>query len=129
MAKDAYCLLCDCENRDEHFIIAENKLAYARWDNFPVSKGHAEIVPKRHVAPFFELTDEEVLAMYHLAREVKDVISKQCQPDAFNLGVNDGEAAGRTIHHLHLHLIPRYKGDVDNPRGGVRHIIPGKGNY
>ncbi|HSW78042.1 MAG TPA: HIT domain-containing protein [Candidatus Chromulinivoraceae bacterium] len=123
------CLFCDRTNTERHEIIAENELTYARWDNFPVSNGHAEVIPKRHVASFFDLTKDEVLAIHDLSKTVRDKIVELYQPDAFNLGINDGEAAGRTIHHMHLHLIPRYVGDVENPRGGVRHIIPGKGNY
>lgn len=124
-----YCLFCDRDNKKEHSIIGENELAYARWDNIPVTRGHAEVIPKRHIESFFELTNDEVLAIHHLAQDIKNIIAAKYHPDAFNLGVNDGEAAGRTIHHLHVHLIPRYKGDVENPRGGVRHIIPEKGNY
>lgn len=127
--KSAYCLFCDSGNKERHTLIQENDLAYARWDNFPVSDGHAEIIPKRHVASFFELSDDEMLAIYHLSQAVQDIIKQKYGPDAFNLGLNDGEAAGRTVHHVHLHLIPRYTGDVPNPRGGVRHIIPGKGDY
>ena len=126
---ESECLFCDKDNTEKHTIIATNELAYARWDKFPVSNGHAEIVPIRHVESFFDLNDQEVLDIYALAKIAKDVIVAKYQPDAFNLGVNDGEAAGRTVHHLHLHLIPRYNGDVANPRGGIRHIIPGKGNY
>lgn len=128
MANDI-CLFCDKNNTKEHQIIDENELAYARWDNIPVSNGHTEIVPKRHVASFFDLTEDEMLAIYRLAKTTRQKIIEMYQPDAFNLGINDGEAAGRTIHHMHLHLIPRYEGDVENPRGGVRHLIPGKGNY
>ena len=127
--QDSYCLFCDKENKDQHRIIAENELAYARWDNIPVSNGHAEVIPKRHVESFFDLKDDEVLALYRLAQQTKEVISEKYSPDGFNIGINDGEAAGRSVHHLHIHLIPRYKGDIENPRGGVRHIIPGKGNY
>ena len=123
------CLFCDRDNKERHDIIAENDQAYARWDNYPVSDGHAEVIPKRHVASYFDLTDEEVLALYRLAKQVRQTIIARYHPDAFTLGINDGEAAGRTIHHMHLHVIPRYSGDVENPRGGVRHIIPGKGNY
>lgn len=126
---DVVCLFCDRNNAKEHRTINENELAYARWDNVPISVGHAEIVPKRHVISFFELSEDEVLAMYALAKRTRAKIIEMYAPDAFNLGVNDGEAAGRTIHHVHLHLIPRYDGDVENPRGGVRHLIPGKGNY
>lgn len=123
------CLFCDKDNKEKHRIIEENKYAYARWDNMPVSNGHAEVIPKRHVESFFDLTNDEVLALYQLAKVTRIKIAELYSPDAFNLGINDGEAAGRTIHHMHLHLIPRYIGDVENPRGGVRHIIPGKGDY
>jgi diadenosine tetraphosphate (Ap4A) HIT family hydrolase len=86
-------------------------------------------VPTRHVESFFDLNDQEVLAIYALAKVAREIITAKYHPDAFNLGVNDGEAAGRTVHHMHLHLIPRYEGDVPNPRGGIRHVIPGKADY
>jgi diadenosine tetraphosphate (Ap4A) HIT family hydrolase len=123
------CLFCDYKNPDEHTIIADDELAYARLDNFPVSEGHTEIIPKRHVESFFDLREEEVMAVYGLTKAIKKLIVAEHQPDGFTIGVNEGEAAGRTIHHMHLHLIPRYLGDVPNPRGGVRHVIPEKGNY
>ena len=127
--KSSTCLFCDKDNTASNTIIVENKLAYARWDNFPVNPGHAEIVPIRHVESYFDLTDSEVLAMYDLIKQVKDTVTIASRPDGFNIGINDGEAAGRTIHHLHMHLIPRFKGDVPNPRGGVRYVVPEKGNY
>lgn len=123
------CLFCDRTNTEQHAVIAENDLAYARWDNYPVSKGHAEIIPKRHVESYFDMSNDEALALYDLAKLARTLIVEMHNPDAFNLGVNDGEAAGRTVYHLHLHLISRYAGDVPNPRGGVRHIIPEKGDY
>lgn len=123
------CLFCDKNNTKRNTIIAENSLAYARWDNFPVSNGHVEIVPIRHVESYFDLTKDEVLAIHDLSKKAKQFIVSKFHPDAFNIGLNDGVEAGRTVHHVHQHLIPRYKGDVENPRGGVRHIIPGKGNY
>lgn len=123
------CLFCDRDDAKEHTVIDENDLFYARWDNFPVADGHAQVVPKRHIESFFDLNDDEVSALYSLAKSVKQIITNRYGPDAFNIGVNDGEAAGRTVHHLHIHLIPRYKGDVAEPRGGIRHIIPGKGDY
>lgn len=123
------CLFCDRDNPQKNRIVLENELFYARWDNFPVSKGHAEIVPKRHVESFFELTKEELIQMYGLLNKTKEIIDKKYSPSAYNIGINDGEAAGRTIHHLHIHIIPRYEGDVKNPKGGIRHIIPEKGFY
>lgn len=123
------CLFCDFTNKDKNTVIEETDLVYARWDNFPASVGHAEVVPKRHVESYFDLTDEEVLPVFGLSKRVKQIIDEKFSPNAYNIGVNDGEAAGRTVHHCHIHLIPRYIGDVENPRGGVRHIIPGKGSY
>lgn len=123
------CLFCDKDNPDANTIIAENDYAYARWDNFPANPGHIEVIPIRHVESFFDLTEEELHAIYDLSKESKKIIVAKYNPDGFNIGVNDGEAAGRTVHHLHIHLLPRYVGDVSNPRGGIRHIIPGKGNY
>jgi len=122
------CLFCDKENQ-KFKLIVENDFCVARWDANPISKGHALIIPRKHILSFFDLKEVELVKMFSLMKEAKNVIQKEYNPDGFNIGINDGEAAGRTIHHLHIHLIPRYKGDVDNPRGGVRHIIPGKGNY
>lgn len=127
--KNKPCLFCDKDNPEKHRIIFENELFYARWDNFPVNKGHAEIVPKRHIVSFFDLSKEELIEMFDLLKQTKQFIEEKYHPDGYNIGINDGEAAGRTIHHLHIHIIPRYLGDVSNPRGGVRHIIPEKGDY
>ncbi len=126
--KNRNCIFCDF-NSGKHKVILENKTFYARWDNYPVNKGHAEIVPKKHVESFFELSDKDIFQMFELLKEVKKVIDKKFKPDAYNIGINDGEEAGRTINHVHIHVIPRYKGDVKNPKGGIRNIIPGKGNY
>lgn len=123
------CLFCDRKNPEKHKIITENELFYARWDNFPVAQGHAEIVPKRHIVSFFELTVKELRQLFSLIKITSNLISADFHPDGFNIGLNEGEAAGRTVHHLHIHIIPRYKGDVPNPRGGIRNIIPGKGDY
>ncbi len=128
MEKD-YCLFCDRDNKNEHRIILDNDFCYARWDNFPVSRGHLEIVPKLHISSFFDIDDEQLVQLYALIKEAKALVQKEYSPDGYNVGINEGEAAGRTVHHLHVHIIPRYKGDVENPRGGVRNIIPGKGKY
>ena len=122
------CLFCDKENQ-KFKLIKENDFCVARFDEFPVSLGHTLIIPKKHIVSFFDLKDEEVVQMFSLINEAKDIIKREYNPDGFNIGTNDGEAAGRTIHHLHMHLIPRYIGDVENPRGGVRHVIPAKGLY
>src|SRR3989344_1266798 len=118
------CLFCDKENQ-KFKLIVDSDFAVARWDEFPVSKGHALIIPRKHVVSFFDLKNEELLELFSLLYKAKEIIQKEYQPDGFNIGVNDGEAAGRTIHHLHIHLIPRYKGDAEKPRGGIRNIIPG----
>lgn len=126
---DKDCLFCDKDNPKKHRLILENELFYSRWDNYPVSKGHAEIVPKKHIESFFALTQKELIQMYDLIKRTKRLIDEKYHPEAYNIGINEGKAAGRTINHLHIHIIPRYKGDVENPRGGVRHIIPEKGDY
>jgi len=109
--------------------IMENDFAYALYDAYPVSKGHTLIVPKKVVAEIFELNYEEYLSCFKLVRELKEFLEKEFNPDGFNIGINNGEKAGQTIFHAHIHVIPRYSGDVHNPRGGVRNIIPGKGDY
>lgn len=109
--------------------LASNALAFAIRDGFPVSPGHTLIVPRRLVATWFEATREEQVAMLELVDVVKAQLDAELHPDGFNIGINAGAAAGQTVTHLHLHLIPRFAGDVPDPRGGVRHIIPGKGNY
>lgn len=118
-----------CRVEADREIIASSALSLAFFDGFPVSPGHALIVPRRHVASFFDLTKEEQQDMFHLADEVKRIVDQNLNPDGYNLGINVGEAAGQSIFHVHLHLIPRYAGDVPNPRGGVRGVIPSKQNY
>jgi len=119
------CLFCDRNNFQKEIII-ENKLFYAKWDGHPISNGHALIFPKKHIKSFFELKQGEIT---ELLKKTKKIIDSKYSPDAYNIGINDGVEAGRTIHHLHIHIIPRYKDNVENPRGGVRHIITGKGYY
>jgi diadenosine tetraphosphate (Ap4A) HIT family hydrolase len=98
-------------------------------DGFPISPGHTLIIPKRHVDSFFEISQEERDALLDLLDQAKKVIDAELSPDSFNIGINDGPAAGQTVPHLHIHLIPRFKGDQDDPRGGVRWIIPEKAKY
>jgi diadenosine tetraphosphate (Ap4A) HIT family hydrolase len=100
----------------------ENELAVAIYDNYPVNKGHVLIIPKRHFANYFDSTEEEIAAFYELIKKVKTLLDKDFRPDGYNIGININEAAGQTIFHLHIHLIPRYNGDVNNPRGGVRNL-------
>lgn len=113
------CIFCAKSGSD---IIAENELAKAFYDHFPVNEGHVLIVPKRHVTGFFEATFEEISAINELIFEVKAILDSKYKPDGYNIGVNVGYAAGQTIFHLHMHVIPRYDGDVADPRGGIRRI-------
>ena len=109
--------------------VASNALAFAIRDGFPVSPGHTLIVPRRLVATWFDATREEQVAMLELVDLVKAQLDAELHPDGYNIGINAGSAAGQTVMHLHLHLIPRFAGDVPDPRGGVRHVIPDRGNY
>jgi superfamily II DNA or RNA helicase/diadenosine tetraphosphate (Ap4A) HIT family hydrolase/SOS-response transcriptional repressor LexA len=110
--------------------VAANDLSFAIRDKFPVSTGHTLFIPKRLIATWFEATPEEQQALFALVEEVKrELDASNPKPDGYNIGINVGDAAGQTVHHLHVHLIPRYRGDVEDPRGGIRHVIPGKGNY
>lgn len=118
-----------CKAESERDIIASTSLSIAFFDGFPVSPGHALIIPRRHVASFFDLTKDEQQDMLKLADSVKRIVDEKYHPDGYNVGINVGEAAGQSIFHVHMHLIPRYKGDVSNPRGGVRGVIPSKQNY
>ncbi len=111
------CIFCTFSKRE---ILAENKLAKAFYDKYPVNEGHTLIVPKRHVETFFDATLDELMAINELVFVVKGVLDERFKPDGCNIGVNVGQAAGQTVFHLHVHVIPRYHGDVDNPRGGIR---------
>ena len=114
------CIFCNYINNKK--FIMENELAVAIYDNYPVNKGHVLIIPKRHFANYFDSTEEEIAAFYELIKKVKTLLDKVFSPDGYNIGTNINEAAGQTIFHLHIHLIPRYNGDVNNPRGGVRNL-------
>ena len=98
-------------------------------DAFPVSPGHTLVVPRRHIGSFFELTDAERACMVELLAQAKAELDFSFQPHGFNIGINEGAAAGQTVPHLHLHLIPRYRGDAPDPRGGVRWVLPAKAKY
>ncbi|WP_291635357.1 HIT family protein [Clostridium sp.] len=113
------CKFCDYRKSE---IIAENKFAFAILDHFPVNEGHCLIIPKRHFSSFFEASEEEIKAIYGLLHEVKEIFDIQYEPAGYNIGINVGTYAGQTINHLNVHLIPRYIGDVSDPRGGVRNI-------
>jgi diadenosine tetraphosphate (Ap4A) HIT family hydrolase len=114
----------------KHEWVAERPLAFAIRDRFPVSPGHTLVVPKRLVAEWFEASPEEQREIMDLVAEVKRALDAgDPRPDGYNVGFNAGAAAGQTIFHLHVHVIPRYAGDVVDPRGGIRHVLPGKGHY
>lgn len=120
------CIFC---NVPRDGVIAENDLCFAVYDGFPVSEGHVLIIPKRHVADYFDLTEDEAMAMQRMMRELKVRLDEDLSPDGYNVGINVNEAAGQTVFHVHMHLIPRYIGDVENPKGGVRGVIPSKQKY
>ena len=119
----------DCPFCRDPKIIIENELAYADYDSYPASPGHCLIITRRHVAEYFQATAEENTAIWELVDEMKDILDKEYNPDGYNVGVNIRAAAGQSVPHIHIHMIPRYKGDVENPQGGVRGVIPHKQKY
>jgi len=125
--KDNNCPFCNLASKVE--LISETATAVAFLDSFPVNPGHTLIVPKRHIDNYFELTIHEQRALWLVVNRCKMLIQKRFNPDGFNVGINVGESAGQSIFHVHIHLIPRYKGDVENPRGGVRGVVPMKQSY
>jgi diadenosine tetraphosphate (Ap4A) HIT family hydrolase len=124
--KYSECPFCSPEESE---IISKDHFCYAKWDKFPVSKGHILIIPFRHVPSFFDTTDDEKKSIAQLIHSCKKILDHKYAPQGYNIGVNVGEPAGQTVMHCHIHLIPRYFGDTENPRGGVRGVIPKKQNY
>ena len=121
------CLFC---NVKKNGCVHENELAYASYDSYPVSEHHCLIIPKRHIKDYFELSNDELVACNDLIKVVKkEITNKDPLVKGFNLGTNIGIVSGQSILHCHFHLIPRRKGDVDNPQGGVRSVIPNKQHY
>ena len=110
-------------------MVASDALTFTVRDTLPVSPGHTLILPKRHIAGIFEVTKEEVAALWEAVQQARAQLLKEFSPDGFNIGINDGLASGQTILHLHIHIIPRYKGDMPDPRGGIRWIFPEKAKY
>ena len=122
-----HCQFCELS---QSRIIAANEWAVGIRDAYPVTEGHSLVIPRRHIADFFSLTAEEALACNTLLSELRTtILAADKSVSGFNIGVNAGADAGQTIFHCHVHLIPRRHGDVENPRGGIRHVIPGKGSY
>ena len=121
------CLFC---NIKESGLALENNEAYASFDSYPVSYLHCLIIPKRHVQDYFDLTNEEILSCNDLIKKIKnEIVKKDNSVLGFNIGTNAGKTAGQSIMHCHIHVIPRRQGDVDNPQGGVRSVIPLKQHY
>ena len=121
------CLFCNIKGSG---LAAENSLAYASYDSYPVTDLHCLIIPKRHVKDYFELTNEEIISCNSLIKKIKyDIEFKDNSVKGFNIGTNAGKVSGQSILHCHIHLIPRREGDVENPQGGVRSVIPLKQHY
>ena len=120
------CIFCELSAERIHF---ESELWIVVRDGFPISPGHTLIIPKRHVRDYFEINEDEHRALQSVITIAKDDLDKEVSPDGYNIGINCGEVAGQTVFHLHIHLIPRFKGDRDNPKGGVRWVLPDKADY
>jgi len=114
---------------DPNNILLECLLTYALWDNYPISTGHVLIVPKRHIPSLFNANLEEQTALLVTLDQARQHLNQAYHPDGYNIGINDGKTAGQTIPHLHIHLIPRYQGDCQDPRGGIRWLFPEKAKY
>jgi ATP adenylyltransferase len=127
LKNNSVCPFCNLLKEQE--IIAESATVYAIFDKFAVNPGHVLIIPKKHKSNYFDLSFKEQSACWFMLNYVKNIIEKQYKPLGFNVGINIEEAAGQTIPHVHIHLIPRYKNDTENPRGGVRAVIPDKKDY
>lgn len=119
------CIFCE----KPQTVIVENDYFYAMYDGFPVSEGHGLIISKRHVETYFDLEKKEHDALYAMIHYIKKHLDERFHPDGYNIGNNNGKYAGQSIMHFHLHIIPRYKGDVLHPKGGVRGVIPSKRSY
>jgi diadenosine tetraphosphate (Ap4A) HIT family hydrolase len=120
------CPFCTPAARD---IAAQNDRAYARFDAFPASPGHMLIIPFRHTPSWFDLAPEERAAILDMVDRCREIVEERYAPDGYNIGVNVGEAAGQSVDHVHVHFIPRYRGDVEAARGGIRSVIPDKRDY
>ena len=113
-----------CRSKPGRRIMIEGKYGFAAWDRHPVSEGHFLVIPYRHVSDYFDINDEEREELWRLVAEGKKLADEKHNPDGYNIGINVGTSAGQSIPHLHIHVIPRYQGDVENPKGGVRGVIP-----
>ncbi len=125
----AQCVFCDILSSGTQRIVRTHGTAVALYDAYPLNPAHALVIPKRHIQSFFEATPAERLDLLALLDTMKAEIDSSHAPQAYNIGINDGPAAGQTVPHLHIHLIPRYDGDTEDPRGGVRWVLPDKAVY
>ena len=117
-----------CNVADIQVIAASNR-AIAIADSFPISQGHSLVIPKRHVSSIFEMTTHEQTEVWTFVAAVRQLLSQKFSPAGFNIGLNDGGDAGQTIEHAHIHVIPRYPGDIEDPRGGIRWVLPARAKY
>lgn len=129
MKECPFCKIWESNGSHSFKVLIVGEHCVSILDQYPVSEGHCLIIPKRHVISIDELTDSELKDLYVVMKQIKILLCETYQPDGFNIGINEGEAAGQTVEHLHIHIIPRYEGDVVCPRGGVRGVIPSKCNY
>jgi diadenosine tetraphosphate (Ap4A) HIT family hydrolase len=118
-----------CVTKPGRRLMIESKYGFAAWDRHPASEGHFLVIPYRHVASYFDINDDELVDLWKLVARGRQIVEQKYHPDGYNIGINVGTAAGQSIDHLHIHVIPRYKGDVENPKGGVRGVIPHKKLY
>ena len=126
MPKNKDCIFC---NIKKERLIYENNTWKAIYDAYPVSKGHILVIPKRHINSIIELKELEKDQLYETIKIIYSILEEIYHPDGINIGINEGAAAGQTVPHLHIHIIPRYNGDMENPKGGVRGVIPNKQKY
>ncbi len=120
---------CPFCNLSEDRVWQRTDKAIAFYDNYPVSPGHALVIPKRHIATLMELPEQDLQEIWTLVAQVRNLLKEKFKPQGFNIGINEGKAAGQTVPHAHIHIIPRYDGDVPDPRGGVRWVVPAKAKY
>lgn len=121
------CIFCDKIKWDN--ILFETPKRISFFDEYPVSKGHTLLIPKEHFETYFDLSDEYIKSIDATIKQAKKILDEKFHPDGYNIGFNCGKTAGQSIMHFHIHVIPRYNGDVENPRGGIRGVIPNKQNY
>lgn len=120
---------CPFCNIEESSVVAKNSAAIAFRDAFPVAEGHTLVIPREHVTSIFDLSASDQTGLWQLVAQARSDLAEQLSPVGFNIGINDGEAAGQTVPHAHIHIIPRYRDDVPDPRGGIRWVIPAKAAY